>query len=77
MSERDPDQLADQLDEEADKLERRSEELGSKVQDVRDDWERKRADPGVPGAVPRPKDEASPGDQEREPDDEDGDAGDS
>jgi hypothetical protein len=61
VSERDPDQLADELEDEADKLKERTENLGDELQDVRQDWERKRADESVPGAVP--------------PDSEDSDAG--
>lgn len=53
MNERDPDQLADELEREADKLEEHGKELGEKVEDARGDWERKRADPSVPGALPR------------------------
>lgn len=35
----------------------RTEELGHEIHDVRSDWERKRADPSVPGALPRDDDE--------------------
>ncbi len=49
---KDPGELADKLEHEADKLESRSEELGDEVDRVRQDWQRKRADEGVPGAVP-------------------------
>jgi hypothetical protein len=48
----DPETLSEQLDQEADQLERRSEKLGDEVEQVRQDWKRKRADEGVPGAVP-------------------------
>ena len=34
----------------ADDMERRSEELAREIEDVKDDWERKKADPRVPGA---------------------------
>ena len=47
-----PDRLADELEEEADALERRNAELAEEVQDVRRDWERKRSDQNVPGAPP-------------------------
>lgn len=53
MTEKDPEELADELEKEADALERRSEELHEKVQEAQQDWERKRADPGVPGAPPK------------------------
>jgi len=67
------DRLADQLDQETDQLERRSDELGDEISEARDDWRRKRADPGVPGAVPstedsdrdRPGDEVNPEDADR------------
>jgi hypothetical protein len=35
-----------------DQLERRNDELGRRTETVRQDWRRKRADSGVPGAVP-------------------------
>jgi hypothetical protein len=54
MSEReDHEGLADELERESDKLSQRTKELGEEIGDVRDDWERKRADEGVPGAPPR------------------------
>jgi hypothetical protein len=52
MTEEDPQKLAEELEREAEDLERRSEELHGKVDEARQDWERKRADPGVPGAAP-------------------------
>jgi hypothetical protein len=48
----DHERVADQLEHESDQLQRRSDELGEKISDVRDDWQRKRADPAVPGAPP-------------------------
>jgi hypothetical protein len=48
----DPGELADELDQEADQMQRRSDELGDKLEQVRQDWQRKRADQGVPGATP-------------------------
>ncbi|HWE08678.1 MAG TPA: hypothetical protein VG325_04960 [Solirubrobacteraceae bacterium] len=75
MSEReDYDRLADDLGAEADKMERENERLEGEISDVRQDWERKRADEGVPGAAPRnedadrdaPGDEAGPEDAERQ-----------
>jgi uncharacterized protein YukE len=57
MSEReDYDRLADDLGEEADKLEQENERLEEEISGVRQDWERKRADAGVPGAPPPPQD---------------------
>ena len=52
MPERDPEDLADQLEEEADRLQKESERLGEEVASTRKDWEQKRGDPGVPGARP-------------------------
>jgi hypothetical protein len=48
----DPDTLADEMEQEADRLEERSKDLGENVDDVRKDWERKRSDQNVPGANP-------------------------
>ena len=52
MTETEHERLADQLEEEARRLERHSEEIEQEVKDARADWERKRSDEGVPGAVP-------------------------
>jgi len=46
------DKLADQMEQEGDQMEQRSAELGDEISDVRDDWQRKRADEAVPGALP-------------------------
>jgi hypothetical protein len=61
MSERDPDQLADELEHEADRLKERTDNLKDEVEDVRQDWERKRADGSVPGAAPPDPEDASNG----------------
>jgi hypothetical protein len=50
----------------ADELEERSKQLGEEINDVREDWERKRADDGVPGAPP-PEKTGDEGGSEREP----------
>jgi cell division protein FtsB len=50
--------LADELDEQADKLAQESEQLADEIKDVRDDWQAKRQDPAVPGAVPPKKDDS-------------------
>ena len=52
MGETDPGKLADHLEDEADGLERHSDELAQRTEDAAQDWEHKRADPGVPGAPP-------------------------
>jgi len=43
---------SEELQRRSDQLEERSQDLGRKTAEVRQDWRRKRADPGVPGAVP-------------------------
>ena len=52
MTETDPGKLADHLEREADELEQHSEELEQQTEDASQDWQRKRADPSVPGAPP-------------------------
>jgi hypothetical protein len=60
MSEReDYDRLADELGADADKLEQENKRLQKEISDVRQDWQRKRADEGVPGAPP-PDGESEP-----------------
>jgi hypothetical protein len=44
------EQQADRLDDEAEEMQKRSEQLGDEISDVREDWERKKADDSVPGA---------------------------
>jgi hypothetical protein len=60
MTEREMNELADRLERETDELERRSGELEDRSRAVEEDWQRKRADQGVPGAPPpeRREDEA-------------------
>jgi hypothetical protein len=43
---------SDELKRRSQELERRSDKLGRRTEEVRQDWHRKRADHGVPGAVP-------------------------
>jgi hypothetical protein len=50
MTENDP--RADDLERELDKMQERTDRLEGEIGDARDDWERKKADPGVPGAMP-------------------------
>jgi hypothetical protein len=45
-------QAADRLAREVDHMEQRSGELGAEIDQVRSDWQRKRADDKVPGAIP-------------------------
>ena len=65
MSEReDYDRLADDLGAEAERLQEDSEKLEQEIGEVRQDWERKRADEAVPGAPPRPQDAEGEGRRE-------------
>lgn len=52
MDATDPEELAQQLDLEAQDMRGQSERLGQEVSQAREDWEHKRADPNVPGAPP-------------------------
>lgn len=63
-----PGKLADELERDADRLEQRSEELGEEIDSVRTDWERKRADPNIDGALPRDESGRDPGQGERSED---------
>ena len=59
---------SEELKRRSDQLEGQSQELGRKTEEVRQDWRRKRADPGVPGAVPERREgpgAESPGDPDR------------
>ena len=47
-------------EQQADSLEERTDALGEQIDDTREDWERKKADPNVPGAAGNP--EAAEGD---------------
>jgi hypothetical protein len=66
MSENDPGALADELERDADKLEHENRRLEGEVSSTRQDWERKRHDPKVPGAQP-PVDESETGDEMSSP----------
>ncbi len=50
MTENDP--RADDLERELDQMQERSDRLEEEIGDTREDWERKKADPAVPGALP-------------------------
>ena len=45
-------QAADRLAREVDRMEQRSDELGAEIEQARSDWQRRRADDKVPGAIP-------------------------
>jgi hypothetical protein len=51
------DEQAERLEEDADKLEQHNEQLGERIDDIREDWERKQQDDSVPGAQPDPGEE--------------------
>lgn len=50
--ENDVEKVAARFEREADDLQRRSEQVGDHIETARDEWQRKRSDPSVPGAVP-------------------------
>lgn len=70
---RDPQALADELERQGRELQERSGQLGERLQETRQEWERKRRDSSVPGANPpegpegereeRPGSEGSPAPQ--------------
>jgi hypothetical protein len=67
---------AQELERELDEMEQRSERLEGEISDAREDWERKKADSGVPGA-PGGHEEAEDGPEpgatyptKRDPDDD-------
>jgi hypothetical protein len=51
MQQPDHESLADQLENEAAELQEQSEKLHGDLAETRQDWERKRNDPNVPGAL--------------------------
>jgi hypothetical protein len=51
------DEQADRLEDDADTLEQHSDQLGERIEDIQDDWERKEQDASVPGARPDPGEE--------------------
>lgn len=52
--------MTEQPERAADDMEERSERLEDEISDVREDWERKKADSGVPGAPPDDEDTDGP-----------------
>jgi hypothetical protein len=56
------EEQADRMDEDTEKMEQHSEQLGERIEDIESDWERKEQDASVPGAQPDPgEDETSTG----------------
>ena len=47
--------LIARAEQDADRLEERTDALGEDIADTREDWERKKADPDVPGAAGDPR----------------------
>ena len=47
-----------EYEKQADELQERSDKLGEEISDAREDWERKQADPKVPGATGEPASES-------------------
>ena len=43
-----------EYERQADELQEKSDKLGEEISDAREDWERKQADPKVPGATGEP-----------------------
>jgi hypothetical protein len=68
MAESEHEQIADQLQEQSDSLERHTNELEDDIKQVKSEWERKRSDPSVPGA-PSPEEggEQEPSEQQTPP----------
>jgi hypothetical protein len=68
MEEDEPDpvrEAAQGMESEAEEMQELSEKLGDHIDETRADWKRKRADSGVPGAVP-PAEDAGEQDAEGE-----------
>jgi hypothetical protein len=57
--------MSEQPEHELEDMEERAERLDDEIGDAREDWERKKQDPGVPGALPE-DDEPSGSDGERQ-----------
>ena len=68
MTEEPPHQRqADELERDADEMEERADELEGEIADARKDWERKQADPSVPGAVDEDADHGDPPPEQQYP----------
>jgi hypothetical protein len=51
------DEQAEELEREAEKLDEESDRIGEHIEDAKQEWEAKQADPAVPGAQPEPGEE--------------------
>jgi hypothetical protein len=65
VPEEDPTRLADEREQEVDKLQRQTDKLGDDVKDVAEDWQRKRADADIPGAPPPEDEDEDEGEEEQ------------
>jgi predicted nuclease with TOPRIM domain len=66
------DERAQELERELDEMEERTDRLEDETSEAREDWERKKADAGVPGAVGEPDEGVdTPEIDPRDPADED------
>ena len=54
------EEQAEQMEEGAERMEHHSDQLGDRIEDVKEDWERKEHDASVPGAQPDPDEEEEP-----------------
>jgi hypothetical protein len=50
------EEIHERAEREADDMERRKEQLGKHVEETKQDWEAKKSDESVPGAVPEEED---------------------
>ena len=51
------------MEEDAERMEQHSEQLGERIDDIQSDWERKEQDVAVPGAQPDPEEDMETPDQ--------------
>ena len=51
------DEQAEKLEQELERLEQHSDEVGDRIEDTRREWEAHEEDPTVPGAQPDPDEE--------------------
>src|SRR5919106_4528654 len=54
------EEQAENMEEEAGRMEQHSDQLGERIEDVKEDWEHKEHDASVPGAQPDPDEEEEP-----------------
>jgi hypothetical protein len=54
------EEQAEQMEDEAERMEHHSAQLGERIDDVKEDWEHKERDASVPGAQPDPDEEEEP-----------------